>query len=185
MLLDSQADGDGSRFLRALPSERGFELRPLRFLIALRRRLRWALPLAAGTCRGKTCQKHLDELGDHAAACSRSGLLKLRAKPLEKAWAQVMREAGCSVRENFWLRDAGILHPRVGATDGRRIEIVASGLSYQHSIPLTIDASLVSPVTATGEPRCGCLNRHGLALRNAVRIKRKLSWQARRSSPSS
>jgi len=71
-LLRSQSCPDGSSFLRALPSERGYCLRPLRFLTALRRRLRWRIPLAGGQCKGASCQADLDPLGDHAAACCRS-----------------------------------------------------------------------------------------------------------------
>ena len=147
-LLHSQSCPDGSSFLRALPSERGYCLRPLRFLTALRRRLRWRIPLAGGQCKGASCQADLDPLGDHAAACCRSGLLKLRARPVEKVWARVLREAGCTVREHFCMRDAGL--PSVSANDQRHLEVVASGLAYQRGVPLAVDATVVSPLKACG-----------------------------------
>ena len=43
-------------------------------------------------------------------------------------WARVLQEAGGRVRENYPLSDAGVLG--ISARDGRRIEVVASGLSY-------------------------------------------------------
>ena len=48
------------------------------FQVALRRRLRVALPLVHGTCgqhSGHGCHHPIDTLGDHLAACSRTGLL--------------------------------------------------------------------------------------------------------------
>ncbi len=81
--------GAGGAWLRAIPSERIFSLRPLRFQVAMRRRLRWPLPLTRHACRGKTCRLEHDLLGDHPASCPRSGLLKLRSRPIEKIWARV------------------------------------------------------------------------------------------------
>jgi len=124
-LLLSQSGGPASAWLRAIPSEPAFTLSPLRLQVALRRRLRWPLPLSGGRCcRG--CNKTLDLLGDRAAACPLAGRLKLRSRPLERTWARVLREAGGRVRENLWLRDAGL--PGIDPGDGRRIEVVATGL---------------------------------------------------------
>ena len=62
-LLLSQSGGPASAWLRAIPSEPAFTLSPLRLQVALRRRLRWPLPLSGGRCcRG--CNKTLDLLGD-------------------------------------------------------------------------------------------------------------------------
>ena len=152
-LLLSQASGAASAFLRALPSERGFQMTPLRFITALRRRLRWPLPLCVGRCRGRYCRGHLDRLGDHATSCPRSGLLKLRARPLERTWARVLREVGARVRENVYVRDAGI--PEVDPTVGRRIEVVATGLPSFNGVPLAVDATLVSPLPVDGTPQPG------------------------------
>ena len=90
----------------------------------------------------------MDSFGDHAASCPRSGFLKLRSRPLEKCWARVLRESGARVRENFMLRDAGI--PSIDPADGRRIEVVATGLPLHAGVPLAIDATLVAPLSAKG-----------------------------------
>ena len=57
-------------------------LPPAHMHVALRRRLRLPLPLAHGLCGGAGvpgCGAVLDVLGDHAAACPRSGLLARQA----------------------------------------------------------------------------------------------------------
>ena len=119
-------------------------MQPLRFQVAIRRRLHWPLPLSGGQCC-KYCPQDRDCLGDRAAACSRSGRLKTRARPVEKMLARVMREAGGLVRENFFLRKAGITS--IDPADGWQIEVVVSGLPLARGIPLALDATLVSPLS--------------------------------------
>ena len=142
---------------------------PLRLTAAMRRRVRWPIPLAAGQCRGKSCMGELDIRGDHAVSCPRSGLLKLRSRPLERTWARVMREGGARVRENFMLRDSG--EQGIDPDDGRRIEVVATGLPLHGGVPLAIDATLVSPVNTKGEPHRGAAQHPGTALRAALKDK--------------
>ena len=55
----------------------------------------------------------------------RSGRIKRRAGPLEKAVARVCREAGARVRMNVRLVDMNVAVP---AADGREVEVLASGL---------------------------------------------------------
>ena len=97
-LLLSQG-GSGAAWLRAIPSEPAFRIEPARFQVAMRRRLRWPLPLSAGPCRGKACRRKQDKYGDHAASCAVSGLLKLRSRPIEKVWVSVARRRCASARE--------------------------------------------------------------------------------------
>ena len=144
-------------------------MKSLRVQTAMRRRLRWPLPLAMGHCRGQSCARQLDALGDHAAACSRSGLLKLRSRPLEKIWVRILREGGARVRENVLLRDTGVA---VDPSDGRNIEIVATGLQTAHGLPVAIDTTMVSPLHADGTPFAGAEAIAGVALRRAERHKR-------------
>jgi hypothetical protein len=101
-LLLSQG-GSGAAWLRAVPSEPVFRIEPTRFQVAMRRRLRWPLPLSGGPCKGKSCRHKLDRHGDHAASCAVSGLLKLRSRPVEKILMRVLREGGVRVRENVLL----------------------------------------------------------------------------------
>ena len=117
-LLLSQSGAFGAAWLRAIPSEPALTLEPLRFQIAMRRRLRWSLPIGASRCRGGTCRALLDDLGDHLASCNRSGLLKSRSRPIERMLARILREAGARVRENMLLSAAG---GDVDPGDGRRI----------------------------------------------------------------
>ena len=95
-------------------------------------------------------------------------------------WARVMREARARVRENFLLRDAGI--PDIGPNDGRRIEVVATGLPFHHGIPLAIDSTLVSPLSTDGKPHPGASTRPGASLRVAEKRKERTYPELARSS---
>ena len=54
------------------------------------------------------------------------------------------------MRENFFLRDAGL--PTVGPEDGRRVEVVVTGLSLEQGVPLALDATVFSCTHADGRP---------------------------------
>ena len=69
----------------------------------------------------------------------RSGRVKKRARPLEKVWTRIFREAGARVRENVFLRDTTV--SGIPLADERRIEIVASGLPLLHGLPVAVDGS--------------------------------------------
>ena len=168
-LLVSQASGSASVWLRAVPTESCLTLSPLRFQVAVRRRLRWPLPLSGGPC-SRCCPHELDATGDHAASCPISGRLGLRARPVEKTWARVLREAGGRVRENFFLRDAGL--PTVDPADGRRVEVVVTGLPLDHGVPLAVDATVVSCLHADGTPFPGAVLGRGSTFARAERCKR-------------
>ena len=167
-LLLSQAGGPASAWVRAVPSEPARTLRPLRLQVAVRRRLRWPLPLAAKRC-GRTCTHSLAALGDCAAACPRSGKLKLRSRPVEKMWVRILREAGARVRENVYLRDTTL--QGISPSDGRHIEIVATGLPLGRGVPLAIDSTLVSPPHMDGSPLPRAAGVPGVALAAAEATK--------------
>ena len=111
------------------------------------RRLRLPLPLTAAYCR---CRRRQDALGDHLAACPRSGVLRARGAPLERAAARVCREAGASVATNVLVRDLNVAPSR---QDDRRIEVIANGLPLWGGVQVAVDTTLVSPLAANGEPR--------------------------------
>ena len=97
-------------------------------------------------CAG--CRKNLDPLGDRAASCPVSGRIKLRSGPLEKTWARVLREARCRVREMCCFETAA--EPGIDPADGRKIEVVATGLPMARGLPVAVDATIVSPLHADG-----------------------------------
>ena len=118
--------------------------------VALRRRLRWPLPLGPRRCNGRSCMKELDEYGDHWAACMRSGRVRRRARPLERTWARIFREAGARVQENVQLSDLAI--PGIATTDKRALEIIATGLPLAQGVPLGVDVTMISPLHCDGSP---------------------------------
>ena len=80
-----------------------FSLESPLFRAILLRRLRLPVPLTSA--RGR-CRAHLDPCGDHLlAARPRSGILRARGGPFERAAARVCREAGAAVALNVPVRD--------------------------------------------------------------------------------
>ena len=115
----------------------------------LRRRLRLPLGLQDSRCPAKNCSRRLDSFGDHLASCSRTGALQRCAKPVERAWQRVFREAGGRVVPQTRLSDLD-LRPRIQSDDGRRIDLTARGLPISGGIPICRDAALVSALHADG-----------------------------------
>ena len=93
------------------------------------------LPLTARRCR---CGRLLDSNGYHRAACARVGVLGRRGFALETAAARVCREAGGRVMTNMLVRELD-LAPGLNTTDGRRLEVIADGLSLFQGVQLAID----------------------------------------------
>ena len=114
-----------------------FDAQPFHLLLC--RRLHLPLPLTLRTCR---CGRQLDMFGHHRAACADVGVLGKRGFPLECAAAQICREAGARVATNVWVRDMDL--GEFNALDGRRLEVVADGLSLWRGAQLAIDTTLVS-----------------------------------------
>ena len=104
-LLDSQSGPFAARILTVRPTVPELAVDSALFRVLLLRRLRLPLPLAPARCR---CQRPLDVLGDHVAACPRSGTLRQRGGPLERAAARVCREAGAAVATNVLVRDLNL-----------------------------------------------------------------------------
>ena len=168
--LGSQSGRFASRAFSALPTSAGMRSRSSRFLVSLRRRLWLPLPLLPLRCPGASCRKIIDTEGDHLAACPHTGLLKRRARPLERAWAQVFREAGARVADDQKLRDMAI--PGILPSDRREIEIVAYDLPLFHGSPLCCDATIVSAIRADGHPAWSRHHPPGKALLAAESRKR-------------
>ena len=150
-LLRSQAGAHAGEWLRAIPTNEGTQLLPLDMQLALRRRLRFPLPLAASRCGGQGkpgCRALVDQFGDHRGACARSELLARRAPILERAWVRVGREAVAAegrVVPQQWL--AQTTAPGVAPGDRRRLDLVIYGASRRGEA-LCCDVTLVSPPLA-------------------------------------
>ncbi len=132
------------------------------FQIALRRRLRLHLQVGLARCPGRHCNRRLDPLGDHLASCPVAGNLQRRAKPLERVWMRVMREAGGRVLPQPYLRDLDL-----GVSDGRRVDFIARGLPVYGGLPICGDASMVSVLHDDGAPWARADAEDGVALQRA------------------
>ena len=97
------------------------------------------------TCR---CGRQLDKFGHHRAACAVAGVLGRRGFPLEVAATQVCREAGARVSTNFHVRDMDLAV--FNNLDGRRLEVVADGLTLWQGAQLVIHTTVVSPLRRDG-----------------------------------
>ena len=175
-LLRSQSGPNAGAWLGAVPAGPGLELKPLHMLTALRRRLRLPLGCRSRWCggpRSRGCGREVDIYGDHAAACTRAGVIQRRAKPVEAAWCRVTREglAGQGqVVAQQWLANTTAAGP--DPSDRRRLDMVIYGLSPLGRV-LCCDATLVSPVHRNGRAQRHTARRDGEALRRAEERKKR------------
>ena len=79
--------------------------------------------------------------------------------PLECAAAKVCREVGARVTPNAFVRDLDL--GAFNVLDGRRIEVIADGLTLWQGAQLAIDTTLVSPLRRDGTPRRGAARGAG------------------------
>ena len=167
-LLRSQTGRNCARAFTAVPCDKAVRVAPERFRVALCRRLRLPLLLSEGRCEG--CGELLDAFGDHYAACMRTGRVQARAKPVERAWEKVLKEAGATTHWQKLLRET-TLRLANPLRDSRRTDVLATCLPLWHGRALLCDATVVSPLTARGEARPGTARRDGVALKSAERVK--------------
>ena len=132
--------------LTALPVHRVSRMDSEPFRVFLLRRLRLPLPLSVRRC---SCGRLLDSYGHHRATCSTVGVLSRRGFAVENAVAQVCREGGARVSTNIFLRDLD-LDLKHASMDGRRLEVVAEGLSLFGGSQLALDATWVSAFMRSG-----------------------------------
>ena len=149
-LVRSQHGPLASAPLTALPTSKATRLEAQPFRVFLCRRLHLPLPLSMRTCR---CGRQLDMFGHHRAACAVAGVLGRRGFPLEVAAAQVCREAGARVSTNLHVRDMDLAE--FNNLDGRRLEVVADGLTLWQGAQLAFDTTLVFPLRRDGSARLG------------------------------
>ena len=168
-LLRSQAGPHAGAWLAAIPADPATTLAPDIMHLALRRRLRLPLPLTRARCGGERapgCRALVDNLGDHALACPRTGLLARRGFVLERAWIQVVREAigpeGRVVPQQ-WL--ANTTAPGVAADDRRRLDFVIYGAASHAARPCAAMQHLCHLSDAMAAPKRERLSGMGLQLR--------------------
>ena len=114
----------------------------------------------------------MDPFGDHEAACTRAGRLQRRAKPVERAWVRVAREAVGATGQvvvQQWLANTTA---SVRAHDRRRLYMVVYGASARGDA-LCCDATVVSPLRRDGRAISGAAKEDGVALRRARQRKRR------------
>ena len=89
---------------------------------------------------------------------------------MEAAWQQVIREAGLNVNDSKskpLLKNLNI--PGIQPTDGRQLDILATGLG---SIPLCADVTLRSPLSALGFPHNNAATKDGSTFNKAYTEKK-------------
>merc|ERR1739848_21582 len=91
------------------------------------------------------------------------------AKPLERMWARVCREAGGRVRTHAFQRNLNLRKAKV--RDDRQIEVVVSGLPTFKGSQVAVDATLVSPLHRDGTARNRAHWEDGAALQDAQKKK--------------
>ena len=168
-MLRSQHGPLASAALTALPTSRATKIAAQPFRLQLCRRLRLPLPVSSRTCR---CGRQLDIFGHHRAACAQAGVLGRRGFALECAAAQVCRKAEARVTTNVFVRDLDL--GEFNGLDGRRLEVIADGLTLWRVAQLAIDTTLVSPLHIDGTAIRRAATHDGAALEAARRRKERV-----------
>ena len=104
-------------------------------------------------------------------SCAVAGVLGRRGFAVESAIARICREGGAHVSTNVFVRDLDL--GAFNHLDGRRLEVVADGLSLFGGAQLAIDTTLVSTLRRDGTATRGAANRNGAAIQAAHRRKER------------
>ena len=98
-------------------------------------------------------------------------MLGTRGFQLERAAAQICKEAGGRVGVGRFVRDLDLV--AFNGFDQRRIEVIVDGLTLWHGAQLAVDTTLVSPLHGDGSARRNAATTSGVALRDARRAKER------------
>ena len=96
-------------------------------------------------------------------------MLGTRGFPLERAAAQICREAGGSVGVDRFVRDLDLV--AFNGLDQRRIEVIVDGLTLWHGAQLAVDTRC--PLCMVMSARRNAATTSGVALRDARRAKER------------
>jgi len=78
-------------------------------------------------------------MGDHYTSCMRTGRVQARARPVEKAWEKVRREAGASTHFQKLLRQKTLANfLERPAFDQRRIDVLANDLPFSTVVQYSV-----------------------------------------------
>jgi len=118
-----------------------------------------------------------DDLHGHASLTdNRWARLNTRHKGVVAGWRQVLMEAGGSIPDRNVERMLAATNIPVNPNDGRRLDLLASGLNVYRGLPLFCDVTVLSPITATGIARPGTSNQGGQLLTQAEGDNNAIYW---------
>ena len=102
-----------------------------------------------------------DAHGHRVLADNTGGSLNARHSGMLAAWRQVFAEAGGHVPDRNCERLLRNTHVPVQPDDCRRLDLVVPGLNVARGLPLSRDATVISPISRNGGRRGGTRNRAG------------------------
>jgi hypothetical protein len=118
-----------------------------------------------------------EDVHGHAALTDNRGArLNIRHNLLVAAWRQVLVEAGAQIPDRNVERLLSRTDIPVAPEDLRRLDLVAPGLNVCRGLPLFCDATVLSPIAATGLARPGTSNQGGQLLANAEADNNDIYW---------
>ena len=152
------------------------------------RRLGWPVVAVADACEG--CGRLLDAFGHHRTTCTVTGRNHARHKVMVLAWVRVLQEAGVRIRTTGRARNRDVeryirdTHLRRDRFDNRRMDIAAPATAGVFGgTPLFIDATVLSPLTGTGEARSRTDHTDGAVMEAAARTNRAVDYPDVELSP--
>ena len=169
--LRSQAGTAAAMWLDTQPISVWAKIPANLFCTGLRMRAFLPLPLQERVCPAGLCNCELDEFGYHLLACPLIGRKKWRCIPLEKAFVQIVKEAGGYAKHNVPIDR--IQAQGIARGDQRRLDGVGWGLPIFEGLPIVMDATIRSPLTGAGLPAPGSYRKDGATFRQARYDKRR------------
>ena len=122
-----------------------------------------------------------DTHGHYRINDNRGARWQTRHTTMLKAWRQVFSEAGGLIPDRNIEKLLRNTHIPVPPGDNRRMDIVVHCLNVARGLPLFCDATVVSPITRTGQPRPGTSNKNGKLLEDAERENNDTYWEVENS----
>ena len=138
-------------WLMVFPTTVGLQFSNQQFVCAVRRRLGLVVVAESPMCEG--CHSYVDGHGHHRLCCGRTGRTNWRHRGLINVWRQIFFEAGGCIPDRNVERMLRTTNVPVTRYDDRRLDLLAPGLRIFHGRPLFVDVTVVTPISAKGQPR--------------------------------